>query len=126
MFDSYDLYLFIEYLYIYNYFILCLVVSFLLSILSILMVYQKPGLEKLSSYECGFNPFNDARSKFEIRFYLVGILFIIFDLEIIYLYPWILCIHQSYVYGHVIMFTFLYILTIGFIYEWVIGALDWD
>jgi NADH:ubiquinone oxidoreductase subunit 3 (subunit A) len=79
--------MFIEYIFIFKYFIFSFIVSLVLFILSIIFVYQKPDSEKLSSHECGFNPFNDARSKFEVRFYSVGILFIVFDSEIIYLYP---------------------------------------
>jgi len=77
----------IEYIYIFKYFIFCLIVSLILFLLSIFLVFQNPDSEKLSSYECGFNPFNDARNKFEVRFYLIGILFIVFDFEIVYLYP---------------------------------------
>lgn len=79
--------MFLEYLFVLKYLYFCFFVSLLLFILSFFLIYQKPYLEKLSAYECGFNPFSDARSKFEVRFYLVGILFIIFDLELIYLYP---------------------------------------
>lgn len=79
--------MFYEYLFFFKYFCFCLFVSFILFSLSFFLVYQKPEFEKLSAYECGFNPFNDARSKFEIRFYLIGVLFIIFDLEITFLFP---------------------------------------
>ena len=79
--------MFSEYIFIFKYLFFCFFVSFILFLLSILLVYQKPELEKLSSYECGFNPFSDARNKFEVKFYLIGILFIIFDLELVYLYP---------------------------------------
>lgn len=80
-------YMFIEYVFILKYVLFCLLISVLLFALSLFLVYQKPDVEKLSSYECGFNPFGDARNKFEVRFYLVGILFIIFDLEITFLFP---------------------------------------
>lgn len=86
--------MFYEYIFVLKYFYFCFIISSILFILSFFFVYQKPELEKLSSYECGFNPFSDARSKFEVRFYLVGILFIIFDLELVYLYPWIISIHD--------------------------------
>jgi len=79
--------MFSEYIFVFKYLLFCLLVSLILFLLSVILVYQKPELEKLSAYECGFNPFSDARSKFEVKFYLVGILFIIFDLELIYLYP---------------------------------------
>jgi len=79
--------MFLEYIFIWKFLFFCLFISLLLFLISYLLVYQKPEIEKLSAYECGFNPFGDARSKFEVRFYLVGILFIIFDLEIIFLFP---------------------------------------
>jgi len=116
----------LEYVFIAKYFLLSLLISSVLFILSYLFIYQQPELEKISSYECGFNPFGDARNRFEVRFYLVGILFIIFDLEIIFLFPWIMTIFQCTLYGHFVMVLFLFLLTIGFYYEWVKGALDWD
>ena len=76
-----------EYKYIFSYFLFFLIIGFLLFFLSFLLVYQKPNNEKLSAYECGFNPFGDARAKFEVRYYLVAILFIIFDLELLFLFP---------------------------------------
>ena len=83
-------------------------------------------LEKISAYECGFHPFEDTRQKFNIRFYLVAILFIIFDLEIIYLFPWVLVLNKIGFFGFWMMVVFLVILTVGFIYEWMKGALDWE
>lgn len=82
--------------------------------------------EKVSSYECGFQPFSDARSTFDIRFYLVAILFIIFDLEIIFLLPWSVIFQDLGDFGFWIMIFFVFLLTIGFVYEWVKGALDWQ
>lgn len=82
--------------------------------------------EKVSSYECGFDPFEDTRLKFDVRFYLVGILFIIFDLEIVFIFPWALVLGEIKTMGFATMLVFLIILTIGFIYEWSKGALDWD
>jgi NADH-quinone oxidoreductase subunit A len=82
--------------------------------------------EKVSSYECGFDPFEDTRLKFDVRFYLVGILFIIFDLEIVFIFPWALVLGEIKEFGFITMLVFLIILTIGFIYEWSKGALDWD
>ena len=87
---------------------------------------KKPDPEKLSPYECGFEPFNDSRMEFDIRFYLVAILFIIFDLEIAFLFPWAVSLGKIGVFGFVSMMIFLSILTIGFIYEWKKGALDWE
>ena len=109
-----------------NIFFFCLFVSFILFLLSFFLVYQKMEVEKFSSYECGFNPFGDARSKFEVKFYLVGILFIIFDLEIAFLFPWAVAIREVGLIGFISMALFLVILTVGFIYEWKKGALDWD
>jgi NADH-ubiquinone oxidoreductase chain 3 len=82
--------------------------------------------EKLSAYECGFDPFDDARSRFDIRFYLVSILFIIFDLEVTFLFPWAVSLNKIGLFGFWSMMVFLLILTIGFIYEWKKGALDWE
>ncbi len=82
--------------------------------------------EKVSPYECGFNPFEDARQKFDVRFYLVGILFIIFDLEVSFLFPWALTLSYIGYCGFFAMIIFLAILTLGFIYEWRYGALDWE
>ena len=82
--------------------------------------------EKLSAYECGFEPFNDSRMEFDVRFYLVAILFIIFDLEIAFLFPWAISLGKIGIFGFVSMMIFLFILTVGFIYEWKKGALDWE
>lgn len=79
--------MFLEYIYIFKYLIIFILIGFLLFFLSFLLVYQKQNNEKISSYECGFNPFSDARNKFEVRYYLVAILFIIFDLELLFLFP---------------------------------------
>ena len=87
---------------------------------------KKPDPEKLSAYECGFEPFNDSRMEFDVRFYLVAILFIIFDLEIAFLFPWAISLGNLGALGFWSMMIFLFILTIGFIYEWKKGALDWD
>jgi NADH-quinone oxidoreductase subunit A len=87
---------------------------------------QKPDPEKNSAYECGFEAFGDARSKFEIRFYLVAILFIIFDLEVAFLFPWAVTLGKIGLFGFWSMMVFLGVLTIGFIYEWRKGALEWE
>lgn len=81
--------MYLEYLYILKYSIVFLIIGLILFCISFFFVYQKPTIEKISAYECGFNPFGDARSKFEIRYYLVAILFIIFDLELLFLFPWV-------------------------------------
>ena len=87
---------------------------------------KKPDPEKLSAYECGFEPFEDSRMEFDVRFYLVAILFIIFDLEIAFLFPWAISLGNIGLLGFSSMMIFLFILTIGFIYEWKKGALDWE
>jgi NADH-quinone oxidoreductase subunit A len=91
-----------------------------------LVAFQAPDPEKLSAYECGFNAFDDARMKFDIRFYLVSLLFIIFDLEVAFLFPWAVAFKQVGAVGFWSMMVFLGVLTIGFIYEWRKGALEWD
>ena len=91
-----------------------------------LVAYQQPDPEKLSAYECGFNAFDDARMKFDVRFYLVAILFIIFDLEVAFLFPWAVAFGDLGLFGFWSMMVFLAVLTIGFIYEWRKGALEWD
>ncbi len=85
---------------------------------------KNPDVEKLSAYECGFNAFDDARMKFDVRFYLVSILFIIFDLEVAFLFPWAVALGEIGWFGFLSMIAFLGVLTVGFIYEWRKGALD--
>lgn len=87
---------------------------------------RRPDKDKLSAYECGFDAFDDARHKFDVRFYLVAILFIIFDLEIAFLFPWAISLGKIGLFGFWSMIVFLGVLTIGFIYEWKKGALDWE
>ncbi len=87
---------------------------------------QRPDSEKLSPYECGFEAFEDSRMKFDVRYYLVAILFIIFDLEIAFLFPWAVVLEEIGMFGFVAMVVFLGILVIGFIYEWMKGALEWE
>ena len=94
--------------------------------LNFLFAPKNPDPEKLSSYECGFEPFSDSRMEFDVRFYLVAILFIIFDLEIAFLFPWAISLGKIGIFGFISMLIFLSILTIGFIYEWKKGALDWE
>ena len=94
--------------------------------LNFLFSPKKPDPEKLSAYECGFEAFSDSRMEFDVRFYLVAILFIIFDLEIAFLFPWAISLGNIGALGFWSMMIFLSVLTIGFIYEWKKGALDWD
>jgi NADH-quinone oxidoreductase subunit A len=93
---------------------------------SFILARQRPDSEKLSPYECGFEPFSDARSKFDVRFYLVAILFIIFDLEVAFLFPWAVALGKIGLFGFWSMIAFLGVLTVGFIYEWKKGALEWE
>ncbi|OUV35052.1 MAG: NADH-quinone oxidoreductase subunit A [bacterium TMED88] len=116
----------VEYIPILMYFGISLGLSLLLLGLSFVFSTQKADPEKLSAYECGFDPFDDARGRFDIRFYLVAILFIIFDLEVSYLFPWAMVLKQLNLFGFWTMIVFLLILTVGFVYEWQKGALDWE
>jgi NADH-quinone oxidoreductase subunit A len=100
--------------------------SLALLVVPFLVAYKQPDPEKLSAYECGFNAFDDARMQFDVRFYLVAILFIIFDLEVSFLFPWAVAFGRLGLYGFWSMMVFLGILTVGFIYEWRKGALEWD
>src|ERR1700759_1921930 len=103
----------------------CLI-ALLLLIAPFLVAFQQPDPEKLSAYECGFDRLDDARMKFDVRFYLVAILFIIFDLEVTFLFPWAVAFGKIGTLGFWSMMVFLGVLTIGFIYEWKKGALEWD
>ena len=102
------------------------VIGLALLIAPFLVAYQQPDPEKLSAYECGFNAFDDARMKFDVRFYLVAILFIIFDLEVAFLFPWAITLGDIGWLGFGSMMGFLGVLTVGFIYEWKKGALEWQ
>jgi NADH-quinone oxidoreductase subunit A len=93
---------------------------------SFMLARQRPDSEKLSPYECGFAPFDDARIRFDVRYYLVAILFIIFDLEVAFLFPWAVALGDIGLFGFWSMVVFLAVLTVGFIYEWRKGALEWE
>ncbi len=93
---------------------------------SIIVGRQRPNTEKLSPYECGFEPFGDARVRFDVRYYLVAILFIIFDLEVAFLFPWAVSLGDIGMFGFWSMIVFLAVLTVGFVYEWKKGALEWE
>ena len=107
-----------------------LVIAAALLVAPFLLAYKSPDPEKLSAYECGFNAFEDARMKFDVRFYLVSILFIIFDLEVAFLFPWAVTLFkmpgETQVFAFWSMMTFLGVLTVGFVYEWMKGALEWE
>ena len=115
-----------EYLPILIFIGLAIAMSSAMVIASYLIAWQRPDSEKLSAYECGFEPFEDARGRFDVRFYLVAILFIIFDLEVAFLFPWAISLGDTGTFGFWSMVIFLGILTIGFIYEWRKGALEWE
>jgi NADH:ubiquinone oxidoreductase subunit 3 (subunit A) len=115
-----------EYLVIFIALILAVILAIVVFSLSYILVLRQSDTEKLSAYECGFDPFSDARTRFDVRFYLVAILFIIFDLEIVYLFPWVVALRAIGGLGFWSMMLFLFILTVGFVYEWSKGALNWE
>jgi len=102
------------------------VIALVLLVVPFVLAHKRPDSEKLSAYECGFNAFDDARMTFDVRFYLVAILFIIFDLEVSFLFPWAVAFGEVGLFGFWSMMVFLGVLTVGFIYEWRKGALEWD
>ncbi|MBO32598.1 MAG: NADH-quinone oxidoreductase subunit A [Rhodospirillaceae bacterium] len=118
--------LFVQYLPILIFLGIAIGLAAVILIASLVIVQQKPDSEKLSAYECGFSAFENARIKFDVRFYLVAILFIVFDLEVAFLFPWAVSLGNIGVFGFWSMVIFLGILTIGFIYEWKKGALEWE
>ena len=115
-----------DYLSIIIFLFIALAISIGFIFLNYLFSPKNPDPEKLSAYECGFEAFNDSRMEFDVRFYLVAILFIIFDLEIAFLFPWAISLGSIGALGFWSMMIFLLVLTVGFIYEWKTGALDWD
>ena len=115
-----------DYLSIILFLLIALGLSVFFIVLNFILSPKKPDPEKLSAYECGFEPFDDSRIQFDVRFYLVAILFIIFDLEIAFLFPWAITLGNIGLLGFCSMMIFLFILTVGFIYEWKKGALDWE
>lgn len=118
--------LLLEYLPIAVFLAVALAIALALMIAPFIVAVRNPDSEKVSAYECGFDAFDDARMKFDVRFYLVCLLFIIFDLEIAFLFPWAAAFRDIGLFGFWSMIIFLAVLTIGFIYEWKKGALEWD
>jgi NADH-quinone oxidoreductase subunit A len=116
----------IEYLPILIFLGIALVLSAMILLASYVLARQRPDAEKVSAYECGFEPFDDTRGRFDVRFYLVAILFIIFDLEVAFLFPWAVSLGNIGLLGFWSMMIFLGVLTIGFVYEWRKGALEWE
>ncbi|HEX9462030.1 MAG TPA: NADH-quinone oxidoreductase subunit A [Alphaproteobacteria bacterium] len=115
-----------EYLPILIFLGIATVLSAAMVVVSLIAARQKPDSEKLSAYECGFEAFEDARRKFDVRYYLVAILFIIFDLEVAFLFPWAVTLGDIGMFGFWSMVIFLGVLTVGFAYEWRKGALEWE
>tara|TARA_B100000123_G_C25403348_1_gene285392 strand:- start:146 stop:514 length:369 start_codon:yes stop_codon:yes gene_type:complete len=115
-----------DYLSIIIFLLIALLISIGFILINFLSSPSNPDPEKLSAYECGFDAFDDSRMEFDVRFYLVAILFIIFDLEIAFLFPWAITLGKTGVFGFWSMMIFLGVLTIGFIYEWKKGALEWE
>ena len=115
-----------EYLPIVIFLAVAIGMGVVLILAAVIIAVRNPDPEKVSAYECGFNPFDDARMKFDVRFYLVAILFIIFDLDIAFLFPWAVAFKDVGVLGFWSMMVFLGVLTVGFTYEWKKGALEWD
>ena len=115
-----------DYLSIMIFLFIALGLSISFIVLNFILSPKKPDPEKLSAYECGFEAFDDSRMEFDVRFYLVAILFIIFDLEIAFLFPWAISLGNIGLLGFCSMMIFLFILTVGFVYEWKKGALDWE
>ena len=115
-----------DYLSIIIFLFIAIILSAGFIVLNFFLSPRNPDPEKLSAYECGFEAFGDSRMEFDVRFYLVAILFIIFDLEIAFLFPWAISLGDLGALGFWSMMIFLFILTIGFVYEWKKGALDWD
>ena len=115
-----------EYLGILLYIIVAIILALLIVVLSYFLVTQSPETEKLSSYECGFEPYDDSRNRFNIRFYIVAILFILFDIEIIFFLPWCASLSHIDLIGFWSMIEFLLELGIGFIYVWSVGAIEWS
>jgi NADH-quinone oxidoreductase subunit A len=118
--------LLLEYLPILVFMGIALGLGIILLLAAAVIAIRNPDPEKVSAYECGFNAFDDARMKFDVRFYLVSILFIIFDLEIAFLFPWAVAFQDISMIGFWSMIVFLGVLTVGFAYEWKKGALEWE
>ncbi len=119
--------LFSEYFFFSIYISLCILIAIVLYILSVVLIPRWTDDEKISAYECGFSPSGDARNKIEIKFYLTAILFIVFDVEVVFLFPWVLTFSKN---GgdwacFLVMCCFFFIIVIGYIYEWITGAMDW-
>lgn len=116
----------LNYSIIFIFLLVSIIISSIIFGLSFILIQQKDDLEKLTAYECGFNPYEDARKIFDVKFYLVALLFIIFDLEAVYVFPWVLTLSSNFSLGFWTMIEFLIELIIGFVYIWCSDALEWD
>ncbi len=125
-FSSEDSLIYNELLPILLFLTLASVLALIIVLLSYFLSIQNPDTEKLSSYECGFEPYEDARNIFDVKFYIVAILFILFDIEAMFLFPWSVCLSQLNALGFWAMIDFIIELGVGFIYVWYVGALEWD
>jgi len=114
----------INYIYLIVFFILSLIISLIIFIISYLVSKQSGGVEKLSAYECGFEPFDDARTYFDVKFYLIALLFLLFDIEVLFLFPWSISLSCLGIFGYWLMIEFIFELTLGYIYAWKVGVLD--
>jgi NADH-quinone oxidoreductase subunit A len=117
--------MFFEYIYIIIAFALAIIIGFFIYMFSYSVIQKNITLEKISIYECGFDPFERVRGVFDVKFYLVAILFILFDLEIIFLFPWVLVLVHIGFFGIFVMIISLFLLSLVYVYEWLLGALDW-
>ena len=115
-----------EYLNIFILLIISIILSILLLLLSYLLSIQNPDTEKLSSYECGFEPYDDSRNKFDVKFYIIAILFIVFDIEAVFIFPWSVVLGNLDIIGYWSMIDFIFELGVGFIYVWLMGSLEWE
>lgn len=120
------LYYYTEYNNILIFIIISVLIVLILLIIAYLLSPKNKNSEKLSAYECGFEPFDESRKTFDIQFYIVGILFLIFDLEIAFMFPWAVSLSYIGIFGFWVMIVFFFIINFGFIYEWQRGALDWS
>ena len=115
-----------EYLQVFCFLLFAFLLSFIILIAAYFFSFQNNTAEKLSAYECGFDPFEDSRNQFDIRFYLIALLFLVFDLEAVFLFPWIFVLKTTGFFGFFIMIDFFFELVVGFYYVWVAGALEWS
>ena len=119
-------FLYFELLPIFLFSLIAIILSIIIVLLSYLLAVQNPETEKLSTYECGFEPYEDARNIFDVKFYLVAIMFIVFDIETMFLIPWSISVAKLSVLGFWSMVDFIFELGVGFFYIWYLGALEWD